>query len=66
MCAFPTKISSIFGKSSPFPFPYFVLLILLFITAEPIIIIIIIIIIIVIIDLKKHMVIYLEKCYGEH
>ena len=24
-CAFPTMISSIFGKSFPFPFPYFVL-----------------------------------------
>ena len=24
MCAFPPVISSIFGKSFPFPFPYFV------------------------------------------
>ena len=27
-CAFPPEISSIFGKSFPFPFPYFVLCIL--------------------------------------
>jgi hypothetical protein len=28
-CAFPTVISSIFGKSFPFPFPYFVLSLML-------------------------------------
>ena len=27
-CAFPTVIPSIFGKSFPFPFPYFVLFVL--------------------------------------